>query len=447
MVRSRWAVTLAVLATVVWAGSALALYQEFFPPSADANINTYGTTNDSVEGYAINGDGACRTSTRDHHFLFLGFDIEGDGPNGVPTRDEAPEEVDGQLLLDWLVGKKPVAVALYLNNMSTGSCSTLDAPGTMIPEPQVLVAFRCGNTGRFVDRSVDGLGWYGCCGTWDCAKLGGGENAAPAWRMGRPVDVSPCGPSGGHDRYMYEQLGDIGTADPSVGLVPEFWKASALDSANPNQEIHAGNAALVPPFDADGDGYEGWSGNRDDTESNAEDGMWAFEYLMRYSDAHLVNTDDLDHTNCTDDLMGVPDARMLDGMVPYVDDFLGGWYAVVVDRPLLKAVALGGETKGLVFNSIDATANPASTPRVTTRDQSPQKDSPGEPYLYVIATLAGDVDNDGDVDVFDAIAIVNSFGSTPGDPNWNEEADFDLNGAVNVFDVISLVNNFGQSAP
>jgi len=55
----------------------------------------------------------------------------------------------------------------------------------------------------------------------------------------------------------------------------------------------------------------------------------------------------------------------------------------------------------------------------------------------------GDVDRDGDVDVFDAIDIVNAFGSQPGDPNWNRQADLDGNGIVDVFDVIELVNNFG----
>jgi len=65
--------------------------------------------------------------------------------------------------------------------------------------------------------------------------------------------------------------------------------------------------------------------------------------------------------------------------------------------------------------------------------------------LTIRLRLIGDVDQDDDVDVFDAIAIVNAFGSTPGDPNWNENADFDGNGQVDVFDVIGLVDNFGQS--
>jgi len=57
--------------------------------------------------------------------------------------------------------------------------------------------------------------------------------------------------------------------------------------------------------------------------------------------------------------------------------------------------------------------------------------------------LPGDVDGDGDVDVFDVIALVNAFGSTSGDPNWDPRCDFDGNGRVDVFDAITIVNNFG----
>jgi len=62
-----------------------------------------------------------------------------------------------------------------------------------------------------------------------------------------------------------------------------------------------------------------------------------------------------------------------------------------------------------------------------------------------IARLPGDCDGNGVVNVFDAIIIVNAFGSNPFSPNWDPRADLDCNNTVNVFDAISLVNNFGRT--
>jgi len=59
--------------------------------------------------------------------------------------------------------------------------------------------------------------------------------------------------------------------------------------------------------------------------------------------------------------------------------------------------------------------------------------------------LYGDCDGNGQVDVFDAIILVNAFGSSEGDPTWDPRADLDGNGVVDVFDVIGFVNNFGAT--
>jgi len=66
-------------------------------------------------------------------------------------------------------------------------------------------------------------------------------------------------------------------------------------------------------------------------------------------------------------------------------------------------------------------------------------------YFAVVWQFPGDADADCDVDVFDAITVVNAFGSQPGDENWDEQADFDSNGIVDAFDSIILTNHFGQS--
>jgi hypothetical protein len=76
-----------------------------------------------------------------------------------------------------------------------------------------------------------------------------------------------------------------------------------------------------------------------------------------------------------------------------------------------------------------------------TRDQNGDD---WQPYLVITATLPGDVNNDGSVNVFDVIDTVTAFGSTPASGNWNPEADFDCSLSVNVFDVIDAVTHFGQ---
>ncbi|MGQ9460581.1 MAG: dockerin type I domain-containing protein [Candidatus Bathyarchaeaceae archaeon] len=58
--------------------------------------------------------------------------------------------------------------------------------------------------------------------------------------------------------------------------------------------------------------------------------------------------------------------------------------------------------------------------------------------------LPGDVNGDGKVDWEDLEALGRAYGSKPGDPNWNPEADFDANGAVNSRDLGILGANYGQ---
>lgn len=59
--------------------------------------------------------------------------------------------------------------------------------------------------------------------------------------------------------------------------------------------------------------------------------------------------------------------------------------------------------------------------------------------------IFGDVNGDGNVDVYDAMAASTAFGSHPGDPNWNDAADVNGDGTVDIFDVILMARNFGKT--
>jgi hypothetical protein len=61
--------------------------------------------------------------------------------------------------------------------------------------------------------------------------------------------------------------------------------------------------------------------------------------------------------------------------------------------------------------------------------------------------LAGDLNGDGIVDIYDAIILGNAYNSTPGRPTWNSNADINGDGIVDIYDAILLANNFNKSYP
>ncbi|NIV92547.1 hypothetical protein GWN42_07015 [candidate division KSB1 bacterium] len=60
-------------------------------------------------------------------------------------------------------------------------------------------------------------------------------------------------------------------------------------------------------------------------------------------------------------------------------------------------------------------------------------------------TIAGDVNDDGVVDIFDVVSAALAFGTEPGDPQWNPFADMNGNGTIDIYDLVSIVRNFGEA--
>jgi parallel beta-helix repeat protein len=68
-------------------------------------------------------------------------------------------------------------------------------------------------------------------------------------------------------------------------------------------------------------------------------------------------------------------------------------------------------------------------------------------YLSVftlIVPLFGDINNDGVIDIFDAIQLATAFSSTPASPKWNPQADINKDYVVDIYDAIILSRNFGK---
>ena len=64
---------------------------------------------------------------------------------------------------------------------------------------------------------------------------------------------------------------------------------------------------------------------------------------------------------------------------------------------------------------------------------------------YVKIKIWGDINGDGKVNMKDMSIVAWSFGSYPGHPRWNPEADLDRNGQVNMRDIAIVARNFGQT--
>jgi rhodanese-related sulfurtransferase len=59
---------------------------------------------------------------------------------------------------------------------------------------------------------------------------------------------------------------------------------------------------------------------------------------------------------------------------------------------------------------------------------------------------SGDINDDGTVDIYDAIMLANAYNSRPGDPNWNATADINNDGTIDIYDAIILASNYGKKA-
>jgi len=67
--------------------------------------------------------------------------------------------------------------------------------------------------------------------------------------------------------------------------------------------------------------------------------------------------------------------------------------------------------------------------------------------LRAFAAIVGDINGNGNCDIFDAIQLALVFGKKSTDIGYNKDADLNSNGVINIFDAILLANNFGKHVP
>lgn len=66
---------------------------------------------------------------------------------------------------------------------------------------------------------------------------------------------------------------------------------------------------------------------------------------------------------------------------------------------------------------------------------------------YTAPQTLGDVNDDGKVDGFDIAVVAKAFGSYPGHPRWNPDADLSGDGMIDGKDITFVAKNFGKIYP
>jgi hypothetical protein len=65
-------------------------------------------------------------------------------------------------------------------------------------------------------------------------------------------------------------------------------------------------------------------------------------------------------------------------------------------------------------------------------------------YDQTFVTLAGDVDGDRDVDIFDIVRMAGVYGVRQPDPRYNPNCDIDDDGDIDIFDIVAAAGNYGK---
>jgi len=66
---------------------------------------------------------------------------------------------------------------------------------------------------------------------------------------------------------------------------------------------------------------------------------------------------------------------------------------------------------------------------------------------WVLETIEGDVNGDGQVNIVDIAQVAVAFGTKPGDPKWSPNADINNDNVTNILDISTVAVHFGEVDP
>jgi outer membrane protein assembly factor BamB/uncharacterized membrane protein len=130
---------------------------------------------------------------------------------------------------------------------------------------------------------------------------------------------------------------------------------------------------------------------------------------------------------------------------------LEGFVFIQAVRPQIKGVSGNGTLFTITFRSLKEGDVSIRIANLNLYNSIPNY-IPCRIYYNTIKITSGggvkgDVNGDKIVDGLDLVILMQAFGSTPGDPNWNPNCDFNKDLIINGIDLIILAQNWGKIVP
>jgi hypothetical protein len=105
------------------------------------------------------------------------------------------------------------------------------------------------------------------------------------------------------------------------------------------------------------------------------------------------------------------------------------------------SITLTWNTTGFVYGNYTISAYATPVPGETNTANNNYTDG------LAVVTIPGDLNGDLTVGLQDLVILANAYGSRPGNPNWNANADIDNSGIVRLSDLVIMAQHYGQHYP